>query len=390
KSSSLKLSDFKDKIVVLDFWATWCSSCLAGFPQDRQLQKQLKDSIQIILVNSKNTRNKHAEIVKFFEARNHLYEFPSIDEDTVLCRLFPGAALPNLVWIRNSKVIALPAPEELTLNNLRSAYRGKSSQVLASATKFPDLSKSIIPGDFGKDAVYYSYLGSYRPGFIPRGDMQSDSNSKIHRIDLVNYPLETLIEFCFRMDNQSTRRIIKRVPNPEAFSTDSTSVRWQNQYCFSYESVFSPRSAESAFGLMKNDIERYFQIKIDSLVIDTPCFVVSSGDTSKLLHAKKDKKSPSESNISERLHMPVFFHVQSVDVICRQLEQFSNGIYVNESNFKDNINLTLPEDLDDFKAMAAAFASQGLRLTRQKRKISFLRITAQPELTNPYITNKSE
>ena len=33
KSKTARLSDFKGKLVILDFWGTWCTSCIAAFPK---------------------------------------------------------------------------------------------------------------------------------------------------------------------------------------------------------------------------------------------------------------------------------------------------------------------------------------------------------------------
>jgi thiol-disulfide isomerase/thioredoxin len=47
------LADLKGKVVLLDFWATWCGPCIASFPNIRELQARYKDfPVAIIGVTS--------------------------------------------------------------------------------------------------------------------------------------------------------------------------------------------------------------------------------------------------------------------------------------------------------------------------------------------------
>ncbi|MBC5622938.1 TlpA disulfide reductase family protein [Butyricimonas hominis] len=55
--SLLSLSDFRGKVVVLDFWASWCKPCRASFPWVREFYKEYKDKgVEIVGVSIDKNR----------------------------------------------------------------------------------------------------------------------------------------------------------------------------------------------------------------------------------------------------------------------------------------------------------------------------------------------
>src|ERR1035437_6212521 len=44
----VKLSNYKGKIVIIDFWATWCSPCRKGIPDLIELQKEFGKKLVVI------------------------------------------------------------------------------------------------------------------------------------------------------------------------------------------------------------------------------------------------------------------------------------------------------------------------------------------------------
>jgi len=53
----VKLSDFNGKVVVLDFWATWCGPCLASFPHTQEVAAKYKDLGVVVLASGTSDTN---------------------------------------------------------------------------------------------------------------------------------------------------------------------------------------------------------------------------------------------------------------------------------------------------------------------------------------------
>jgi thiol-disulfide isomerase/thioredoxin len=88
----LSLEEAKGKVVLLNFWATWCGPCRAEIPDLIELQKEFKDKLEIIALA---TDEDDAEEVKKFVAKEGINYPVAMDDDKVSGEYGGVPALPT-------------------------------------------------------------------------------------------------------------------------------------------------------------------------------------------------------------------------------------------------------------------------------------------------------
>lgn len=107
KDSARSLSQFGNKILILDFWDTHCTSCIKMFPLEDSLQSLFPNDIQFLLVTADSEMKVEAFLEKYNSIRERPLSLPIVTGDRLLNKLFRFSYIPHYVWIApNGQILA--------------------------------------------------------------------------------------------------------------------------------------------------------------------------------------------------------------------------------------------------------------------------------------------
>ncbi len=102
---TLKLSDLKGKVVIIDFWATWCPPCRKGIPDLVDLKKKFgKKGLEIVGVSvDQDTKD---QVVPFM--KEYGINYPIVYGNTNVYRAYGGIeAIPTTFIVdKTGKIVA--------------------------------------------------------------------------------------------------------------------------------------------------------------------------------------------------------------------------------------------------------------------------------------------
>ncbi|HWC05598.1 MAG TPA: TlpA disulfide reductase family protein [Methylomirabilota bacterium] len=92
---SLALTDLKGKVVLLNFWATWCEPCREEMPALERLSRTYREGGLAVLAVSVDREG--APVVRTFLKRHGLTFRIGLDPEQTLARLYRVWALPSTI-----------------------------------------------------------------------------------------------------------------------------------------------------------------------------------------------------------------------------------------------------------------------------------------------------
>ncbi|MGY0039306.1 TlpA family protein disulfide reductase [Pedobacter sp. NJ-S-72] len=262
---TITLNDYRGELIILDFWATWCSSCIKKFPTLYSLQKENQQHLKVIPVNCKSTKDDKEKVNRFLTQRKIAYNFTSIVEDTILRNLFPHTAIPHYSWIKNNKVIAITDADGITKENVEGVLRGIG--IKATPVKIAYNPKQFLfeDGNGGEPPkyIYKSILAPYVEGLKRRMYVNENEEGLINKLTITNSPLIDFYRYAYPiLANITPARMILNISAPSRFTSDSISTSWKALNFYNYEALFPRRPREKAMETLQADLNRFLVIAL--------------------------------------------------------------------------------------------------------------------------------
>lgn len=374
--ASAQLSSYNDKLIILDFWATWCAPCIKELPKLESLQKHFAGKVQVLVIAYEPTQT-----VKAFIKSNKVaasVALPFVTADTLLSKLFPHNTVPHQVWLYDGYVKAITDVGYTTVKNLRAVLEGKhinlpvKKDFIGFNKKLPLLQNGNGGGeeDIISRSLFTNHLSGVKEGY---GNVVSNGTKRIYAINL---PVLSLYNVAIgkRINN---RVVLETNDSARFINNTHLTGEWDVNNTFSYElTVPALRSKEESNAIILQDINRALNLygRMEKRLVK--CWALTALDTAKF----QTKGGSPQFSLATSDEPYTVLKNKSLTSLIEALNHHVPGyplrpIVVDETNYTRGVDIHLNAPLDDLPGLKNELLRFGLDLIPVHRQLELLVIT---------------
>ncbi|MBB2951140.1 TlpA disulfide reductase family protein [Sphingobacterium sp. JUb56] len=278
--TGIDLNKLAGKVVILDFFDTYCGTCIQSMPKLQKLQNKLKDKVQIITVGWQD----QATLNKFYASNQFLKEnkvnLPVIYADSYLKERFPHQGVPHVVFLYKGKVQAITGSDFITEENILTLFENGTIDLPLK----DDFGKGDLMGESknGKQLTGMVSLSGYQNG-VPFESFrrQKDSLSELQKTSFYNVSIYSAVLSTWAKIEKADyiprpERLLLKVKNPNRYlDTSSMGNVWYTQHAISYERLDSITRTDSAQArIVLQDIHSFLGIRTYKKMHKMNCLIL--------------------------------------------------------------------------------------------------------------------
>lgn len=375
--SGKDLSAFKGKLLVLDFWATWCGPCVAMMPKMDSLQAVYAGKVQFLPVAYQHKTAVETFLAKLEKQKGRKEKLPVITGDTLLVRLFPHSVLPHLVWISaEGTVKAVTDQDGLVGTVIEHLIAGKDPGVRMKKDEvmtYDRGSRLFSVNDGSEPGVSFAISG-YKEG-AGRGfynDTMIPGKGADRRITARNNTLPELYRLAYAKQKKETVLELAdtSVVAAEKLHGDSF-LDWLKQgHAFCMELVLPDSARANAYNILRKRLDGYFRAYSASLEKrHVKCLALvrtSAVDKLKSAGGKPAVVQDAFGAKFENCYLRVFMSRMQLPL------QFNPLPLVDETGYTGKADIELSGDLSNLSELNSELAKYDLRFEEKPADLEML------------------
>jgi thiol-disulfide isomerase/thioredoxin len=347
--NTITLNDYRDiKLIIIDFWATWCSPCIKSIMKLDSLQPLFKDELTVFATSYEDSSR-----INTFLKKQDIKLFSGVRTE-YLKRYFPHKMIPHQVWIKNGKIVAITNGSEATKENIEKAMLNDSLKLITKNdvldfSTFKYLTDFVDP----KESVTFS-TSTFSGGRRGLGSIISKTifDNKMY----VSYTNADPISMFLHTINQSNNKTI--ISSKSLLEIDKR-PGMDAMYC--YQLISNDTAKNFWIERVLNDLCLQFNVKIERKPVHRECIIIRHNKITKAKVVKSD-----EGKIQD---FQDFITLLNFSVRWKK----DQPLFVDESGFTGKVRTPYYKDLQwNLQKLNEVLEPYGLFATKELKDVEVL------------------